>query len=153
MLFWASAIAAIIRLTARSALVRCMLAPQNTLPSVLPSSLYQAGSDAKQFPVPAESIAEVPTDSTGVCLRDASAAASASAIALSGRHGADRADAPGRCDAATKFRSPSPTVTGGATSARIQGGLVPLTGIIHDGLKDRQRCTGLKLWHHTTGLF
>ena len=43
-----------------------------------------------------------------------------------------------RCYAATKFRSPSPTVTGGATvSARIQGGLVPPMGIIHEGLKDR----------------
>src|SRR5215469_4157784 len=123
-MFWASAIAAIIRLTARSALARCILAPQNTLPSVLPSSLYQAGSYAKQFPVPAESVAEVPPDSTGARLRDASAAASASVIARSGRLGAHGADAPGRCHAATKFRSPSQQWRGGTTvSARIQGGL------------------------------
>src|SRR5215472_2725695 len=59
-MFRASAIAAIIRLTARSALVRCILAPQDTLPSVLPRSLYQAGSDAKKFPVPAGSVGRSP---------------------------------------------------------------------------------------------
>jgi hypothetical protein len=58
-----------------------------------------------------------------------------------------------RCYAATKFRSPSPTVTGGATvSARIQGGLVRQWGSFMRASRTGQRCTRLKLCHHTTSL-